>query len=81
MRIVHVVRGEAEKTPVQIRDDSHLVELVQRFGAGAVIDAETGQAVELPAQPEAQPEPEPEDVPEAEAEAEATEGKPKRSKR
>lgn len=48
MRTVHVLRGPAEKTPVQVKDDAHLAELVQRFGQESVIDADTGQ----PAQPE-----------------------------
>lgn len=48
MRTVLVARGTAEKTPVQIRDDAHLAELIQRFGAGSVLDAETDQPVDAP---------------------------------
>lgn len=55
MRTVHVMRGPAEKTPVQVKDDAHLAELVQRFGQESVLDADTGQ----PAQPAGDAAPEP----------------------
>lgn len=51
MRTVHVSRGPGETIPVQIKDDAHLAELVQRFGAQSVVDIETGK----PAQPAGEP--------------------------
>lgn len=67
MRTVHVLRGPAEKTPVQVKDDAHLAELIQRFGASCVIDIDTGQ----PAQPagETAEVPEPKAAPRARSKA------------
>lgn len=58
MRTVHVSRGPGETIPVQIKDDAHLAELVQRFGAQSVVDIETGKPAQPAGEPAAAPEPE-----------------------